>query len=559
MNTTQILVVEDENIVAKDIQNRLSRFGYEVTAVASSGEEALEKAAEFRPDLVLMDIMLRGKMDGTETAGKMRKQFNVPVVYLTAYADNATLQRARITEPFGYILKPFEEQALHTTIEMALYKHRAEEALRRARDELEVRVEERTADLKAANRRLQQEVEERKRAEDALQKSKAQLLQAQKMEAVGRLAGGVAHDFNNQMGVVTGYLDMALEDLPEDHPIHQWLLQIAEAVDRASGLTTQLLLFSSQQPMDRKPMDLNQQVRGLIKMLGRLLGEDLAIDTRLEEGLWKATADAVNMDQVVTNLAVNARDAMPGGGTLKIETKNVTVDGAYCQQHLGARPGRFVRLALSDTGTGMDAEVMSHLFEPFFTTKGLGKGTGLGLSVVYGIVQSHEGWITVESQPGKGSQFEIYLPALSEDQASLPEACLPVASGQVRGHGEQVLLVEDEHALREMLVRMLSKKGYSVQACGSITEARAALQGGRKRFDLILCDVVLKDGRGPDLIQQALAWQPDLAVVLMSGYSDERRQWERIREAGWTFLKKPVAMADLLSQVATALRNKRTL
>ena len=433
MNTTQILVVEDENIVAKDIQNRLSRFGYEVTAVASSGEEALEKAAEFRPDLVLMDIMLRGKMDGTETAGKMRKQFNVPVVYLTAYADDATLHRARTTEPFGYILKPFEEQALHTTIEMALYKHRAEEALRRARDELEVRVEERTADLKAANRRLQQEVEERKRAEDALQKSKAQLLQAQKMEAVGRLAGGVAHDFNNQMGVVTGYLDMALEDLPEDHPIHQWLLQIAEAVDRASGLTTQLLLFSSQQPMDRKPMDLNQQVRGLIKMLGRLLGEDLAIDTRLEEGLWKATADAVNMDQVVTNLAVNARDAMPGGGTLKIETKNVTVDGAYCQQHLGARPGRFVRLALSDTGTGMDAEVVSHLFEPFFTTKGLGKGTGLGLSVVYGIVQSHEGWITVESQPGKGSRFEIYLPALSEDQAFRPEVDFPVASEQVLG------------------------------------------------------------------------------------------------------------------------------
>ncbi len=558
MADVRIMVVEDENIVARDIQNRLQHFGYVVAAAASSGEEAVEKAAEAQPDLVLMDIMLKGDMDGTEAADQLRTRFNIPVVYLTAYADEHTLRRAKITGPFGYILKPFEESELRTTIEMALFKHQAEEALRKARDELELRVEERTADLKSANERLKQEVEEHRQTTEALRESEAELLQAQKMEAVGRLAGGVAHDFNNNLGVIRGYLDMVLDQVPRDTSLHDYLLQALEATTHSSALSRQLLVFGSQQPMDKLPMDLNRQVGNLEKMLGRLLGEDVVVDLRLLENLWTVKADSVNLDQVVINLAVNARDAMPEGGTLRIETENVVVDEAYCQRHPEGRPGRFVRLVASDTGVGMDPEVVARLFEPFFTTKASDKGTGLGLSVVYGIVQSHEGWITIQSEPGKGSRFEIYLPALIEEAYPVPEVAPPVSLDRPRGQGERILLVEDEDTLREMLETMLEDKEYNVHACGTVAEARAVLQNGHGPFDLILCDVVLPDGHGPDLVTQALEAHADLAAVLMTGYLDERGRWERVREAGLVVLHKPIAMADLLAQVGGALKKRHT-
>ena len=241
----------------------------------------------------------------------------------------------------------------------------------------------------------------------------AQLLQAQKMESIGQLAGGMAHDFNNQLGIILFDLELLLASpLPADAPLRDDLNKIRKVVVRSADLTRQLLLFSRRQPMSMQSISLNHQVEDLQRMLERLLGEPITVDLDLDRELWVVSADTSNMAQVVTNLAINARDAMPQGGVLRMETKNIMVDQAYCRKFPQARPGPFVRLAVSDTGEGMDEGTRAHLFEPFFTTKEAGKGTGLGLAVVYGIVQAHEGWISVESQPDQGTRFEIYLPAL---------------------------------------------------------------------------------------------------------------------------------------------------
>jgi signal transduction histidine kinase len=249
----------------------------------------------------------------------------------------------------------------------------------------------------------------------------AQLLQAQKMESVGQLAGGVAHDFNNQLGIVLFDLDMMLA-VREEEELREDLLKIRKVILRAANLTRQLLLFSRRQQIERQPLDLNGQTHELQKMLDRLLGERIIVEMDLEKNLWTINADPGNMDQVVLNLAINSRDAMPEGGSLRLATCNVMVDEVYCRQHSQARPERFVRLEVSDTGTGMEEAVQRRVFEPFFTTKEVGKGTGLGLSVVYGIVEAHEGWIELESAPNKGSCFSLYLPILSQnfDAEDLP-------------------------------------------------------------------------------------------------------------------------------------------
>ena len=425
-------------------------------------------------------------------------------------------------------------------------RKRMEEALRTARDGLEQAVKERTAELHGINASLQREISERKHLEE-------QLRQSQKMEAVGTLAGGVAHDFNNQLGVIRGYLDMVLEDLPEGSDAYNDLVEIGKAVQHSARLTEQLLMFSSRQPVDMGPMDLNHLLRDLENMLGRLLGENIRINPDLADDLWTVTADLSNINQVITNLSVNARDAMPEGGALTIQTRNVTIDSVYCSQFPEARPGRFVCLAVVDTGEGMDEHVRARLFEPFFTTKGRGRGTGLGLSVVYGIVLAHQGWITVDSQPGQGSRFEIYLPVMDRDEvvgAADPER---VSLGRFNGEGERILLIEDEPGLRQVTQRVLEDRGYVVRACSTATEAVAAFGEAAESFDLVLSDVVLPDGRGPDLVFGFLKERPDLKALLVTGYTDERADWNRVREAGLTLLQKPVAMAVLLEHVHRVL------
>lgn len=391
-------------------------------------------------------------------------------------------------------------------------------------------------------------ITERKRLEE-------QLRQSQKMEAVGQLAGGIAHDFNNQLGIIKGYVDLILRPLSEDSPLRHNLLQVRETVLRSTRLIRQLLLFSRKQPMEMRPTDMNYQVRELQKMLRRLLGEDVEVELDLAEDLWTVNADPGNLDQVIINLSVNARDAMPEGGALRFQTWNRSIDEAYCRQHPDARAGRFVCLAVSDTGVGVDEEVKARLFEPFFTTKGPGRGTGLGLAVVYGIVQAHEGWITVESRPGQGSRFEIYLPVLEPETEIADIGERLVSLDPYRGQGERILLVEDEPMLRAVTEQALTENGYLVRACGTVAEAKEALRRGEDRFDLILSDVVLPDGRGTDLVFQALSEQPELAALLMTGYADERADRDRVREAELTLLQKPFETIDLLRQIHEAIES----
>ncbi|OQX19644.1 MAG: hypothetical protein BWK76_03905 [Desulfobulbaceae bacterium A2] len=381
---------------------------------------------------------------------------------------------------------------------------------------------------------------------------RSQLQAAQKIESLGVLAGGVAHDFNNMLGAIQGYTEMAMMELDHLHPLYGKLSQVLQAAERAGGVVRQLLLFSRRQAMEKVPVDLNSLVRNFLKMLGRLIGEDIRIADELAPGLWSVSADPGTIEQVVMNLAVNARDAMPDGGTLSIATANVLVDAEYCAQHVLARPGRFVRLTVADCGCGMGDETLAHIFEPFFTTKQAGKGTGLGLAVVYGIVKEHRGWITVASSPGSGTLFEVYLPATAAAVSLDTQEDRDDLSG-CRGRGELILLVEDDRQVRDMVVMLLKTTGYQILAAASAAEARQQFETAEQPVRLLLSDVILPDISGLQLAEELLEQHPQLPVILCSGYTGEKAQETMIRARGFVFLPKPYQLPELLRQVRRLL------
>jgi len=380
----------------------------------------------------------------------------------------------------------------------------------------------------------------------------AQLQHAQKMEAVGILAGGVAHDFNNILAAIHGYAELSLLHLDPASPLYPKLTQIIQAAEKAAGIVRQLLLFSRRQPMELVTVDLNGIVTDLLKMLDRLIGEDIAIRTELEPGPLYIEADPGNIGQVIMNLAVNARDAMPEGGTIAIRTESVETDEAYCNKYPLARPGSFVRFSISDTGTGMDEENFSHIFEPFFTTKCIGKGTGLGLSVAYGIVKSHNGWITVESAPGKGTTIDVFLPLVAGQKAAVDKGWKSVPSVP-EDRRETILVVEDEKHVREFLEEVLTEAGYLVLKAGTAEEAARIFEKEAERVGLILSDVVLPDISGLKLVDGLLSMRPGIPVVMCSGYTNERSKRTIILERGWVFLEKPYSINALLRTVKDAV------
>jgi PAS domain S-box-containing protein len=389
---------------------------------------------------------------------------------------------------------------------------------------------------------------DRIRTEEALDAAQEQLRQSQKMEAIGQLAGGVAHDFNNMLAVVRGNAELLVLDAGK-HPERtgDCLKQIIAAADRAANLTRQLLAFSRKQIMQFHPLGLNDVIANLTKMLRRLIAEHIHLECHYGAGLPMIRADAGMMEQVLVNLVVNARDAMPEGGHLFIATEKVRLEESHAQANPEARAGEFVCLLVRDTGTGIDAEHMPRIFEPFFTTKELGKGTGLGLATVYGIVKQHQGWVEVESQAGVGSTFKVFLPAIATPMNTKAESGTHPA---VQGGSETILLVEDDSEVRKITRRVLENLGYRIHEAASAREALAVWDQYREEIALLVTDVVMPDGlSGRDLTDQLRQQRPALKVILISGYSPEMagRETEFFRKGESFFLQKPCP-AQLLGE-----------
>ncbi len=389
-----------------------------------------------------------------------------------------------------------------------------------------------------------------KEDEEALRRSEEQLIQSQKMEAVGQLAGGLAHDFNNLVSVITGYCGFLRQDLAADDARMDDIKEIQAAAESAASLTRQLLAFSRKQVLQPKIVNLNDSVRQLEHMLGRLIGAQIEIKTRLQADLQLVKADPNQLDQVVMNLAVNARDAMPGGGVLTLETENVLLDAEYARTHPGVRPGPHVVLCIRDNGIGMDADTQARVFEPFFTTKAPGTGTGLGLSTVYGIVRQSGGHIWVYSEPGLGTVFKIYFPVTEESIEENPEDAVPADA--LRG-AETVLVVDDSEALRPVVTRTLRHYGYAVLEASSGEEAIRLAERESNPIHLLLTDIVMPGMTGPELARELLRWHPALRVLFMSGYAENAIVREGLRHPSAGFIEKPFSPETLAREVRRAL------
>ena len=505
----RILIVEDETIIAMAIEQTLRYLGFEVAGAARTGERAVELAGEVRPDLVLMDIRLAGKMDGIEAAGQIRAKYQTPVVYLTSHGDRAVLARAKVTEPSGYILKPFDERALQIAIEIGFYKHRAETRIR----------------------------------------------ELQKMESFGQLAGGIAHNFNNLLTIVQGHMGLIRERSGSHPETLASIEQVQAATDRAANLTRQLLTFSQRHVMELRALDLNQVVEGTLAILGKSLPPGIGIESRAA-GALRIEADESMLEQLIVNLVTNARDAMPNGGRLVIETREVLIGPQDLERHKQASVGRFARLAVSDTGCGIRPDTLSRIFEPFFTTKDIGSGDGLGLAAVHGIVKQHRGWIEVTSEVDSGARFEIFLPLCSRP---LPIASEPAPRASPRGK-ETILLVEDEKALRILARMILERAGYRVVEAETGREAMQIWEQYSSEVRLVMTDLRMPGGcSGRQLADWLFDRNPRLQIILTSGFipeADDRAFAERMDGA---FLQKPYKSAHLLQMVRECLDRQPAL
>jgi PAS domain S-box-containing protein len=760
MAKKKILVVEDEAMVAIDIKNTLIGMKYDVPAIVFSGEEALKKVEEIQPDLILMDIVLKGEMDGIEASQQIRERFGIPVVYLTAYADSATLKRAKITEPFGYILKPFEGRELHSTIEMALYKQQSEKALKDSKEfsssllnhapnpiivinpDTSVRYvnpalekitgfsseeiigrkppytwwakethKETERYFKKAMKEGAQKLEElfkkkngeqfwveitsgpvrsnkafeyylenwvditkRKKAEEELIKSEmkyrelvqnsnsiiirrdsqgtitffnefaqdffgytedeilgknvigtivpdiestgrnlsvmiqdiglhperysnnenenmrrngervwvawtnkaiydkdgniveilcignditdrknlqAQLIHTQKMEAIGTLAGGIAHDFNNILSIIIGYTKLAQEEVPEGSQLWEDLREVYQAGNRARDLVKQILTFSFQAEQERTPVKIHRVVTETLKLLRSSFPATIEIRTRLTSTA-TVLADSTQIEQVIMNLCTNAYHAMrERGGVLEVRLEEVMIEDEAFAHQFDLSLGPYLSLTVLDTGHGMDKSVRERIFEPYFTTKRTGEGTGIGLSVVHGIVKSYGGAITAESEPGRGSIFQVLLPRFKGAvvREEHKEVALPPKGT------ERILFVDDETALVNIGRRMLGRLGYKVTTRTDSLEALQLFREQPDQFDLVITDMTMPNMTGIRLARELMGICPDIPIILCTGFSELISE-ERAKEMGIReFVMKPLIMSEMARVVRRAVQN----
>ena len=393
-------------------------------------------------------------------------------------------------------------------------------------------------------------IQEEARQKKAHEKMEEQMRQAQKMDLVGRLAGGVAHDFNNMLGVILGHVEFALEEAEKNQSLYSDLKEIQKAARRSADTTKQLLAFARKEIISPKQIDLNDTVESMLNMLRRLIGEDIDLVWQPAARLWPVKMDPSQIDQIFANLCVNARDAISGVGKLTIETGKQTFDEKYCSDHPGFIPGDFVLLAVSDNGCGMDKDTLNNLFEPFFTTKEVGKGTGLGLATIYGIVKQNNGFINVYSEPGQGSTFKIYLPRLIADE----DADKTVREKKAAAGGtETILLVEDEPSILRMIKMMLKRKGYSVLSAATPAEAVEKAKNHSGAINLLMTDVIMPEMHGQSLAEKITDIYPDIRLLFMSGYTADVIAHHGILDEGVAFIQKPFSMADLAEKLREVL------
>jgi PAS domain S-box-containing protein len=618
-----ILVVEDEGLIAADIQRRIERLGYPSPAIARSGEEALRRARSTPFDLVLMDIRLKGEMDGVATAEALRSELQTSVVYLTAHADQETIERAKLTEPLGYILKPISDGDLRSVMQTSIYKAAMDRRLRTSEAwlattlrsvgegivatnsdgevvfmnpcaerltgwlgaEAQGRVlmevlglfeessrqpaknpvfdlaegENRTYTLvsKAGVRTLVElECFENRSADEVLgsivtvrdigirRERDSRLLQSERMEAIANLAGGLAHDFNNQLTVILGYADELGARLTGDD--RDQILEIQQAAALAASTTTQLLALSRRGGVRFEVLNVNDVISEVQPMISHNLGKTAILTTQLGSPLGYIRADRAQFKQLFLHLALNARASMPAGGEMRIESSTLEIgeDSALARQY---RPGTYVRLRVSDTGEGLDADTLSRIFEPRFNTMKEQFGSGLGLSMVHSIVLQGGGYIGAESEVGKGTSFEILLPCVGTFRG--PNE----VSGEERSTKEDptptILLVEDEDGVRRMMHRFLEREGYQLLAARNAEEAEDIAGVYAEAIHVLVTDVVMPGMTGPQLAERLKPLRPQMQVLFVSGYRHDALDQQGLLGRGVHVLPKPFPPAQLLRQV----------
>lgn len=488
-------------------------------------------------------------MTGTRFFGETKRIFGDAVrVLLTGHAGLEPAIRAindRLLDK--YLTKPIEDQHDFTvTIRHLLDRYQMQLVIAEQNRTIQLKVRQ----LSEANAVLREQIDMTKQTEQALEKSEEQLRQSLKMDALGRLAGGVAHDFNNILTTIIGRSELAMKRLPKGDVVRSSIEEIQRSAGRAADLTRQLLAFSRKQILEPKKIDLNAVVDNMEKMLRRLIGEDIEFVTVKAPDLGTIQGDPGQIDQVIMNLLINARDAMPNGGKLTIETANVRLDEVYTRNHAEVQPGEYVLLAVSDTGCGIDDVTRDRIFEPFFTTKGKDKGTGLGLSTVYGIVKQSRGHIWIYSEVGHGSSFKIYLPRVHGVVENTPKPAEP--TGSCRG-SEVVLLVEDERDLRELAREILADAGYEVLDAGNGEDAVRIRQRYEGPIHLMVSDIVMPHMNGPEIYERIAPVCPGLRVLFMSGYTDSAIVENGALEHGVPFLQKPFTPEGLVRKVREIL------
>jgi len=766
MAQKRLLIVEDERIIAEDIKKTLLKFDYEVIDIISKGEDVLANFEKLNPDLILMDIMLAGEMTGIETASKLKEKYNVPIIYLTAFSNEPVLSDAKLTEPFGYLIKPFEDRELHATIEMAFYRYKiehnlrlsehkyrhlfnsiadpififsksnqkfitcndvvhkfygyskdelsemsltnlhpqdeyrritqqlnkpsehpqlyhhykrnqdilvvniitndiqfnglpaslitvhditdktlAEENLRKTqfrlstvfknvpniilyetgenrqfisenvnkllgidkgelvrnkqmimkrihRDDLEIITEKtrlwnvnQSKEMLTIWYRVSTQsgkliwIEDRmihvttnkgeryitgvlvdntaiKEAEAEKKKIREQLYQSQKMEVVGKLAGGIAHDFNNLLTAINGYSELALKKVNKDDNIYNDIKVINECGERAARLTKQLLGFSRKQIAEKENIDINKTIIELEKMLKRLIGDEIILETNLHSSTCIIFADKSQIEQVLVNLIVNARDAISGCGNIKISTSQEVLSKDTIKQQDIDVLCEYILISVLDTGYGMSKEIQKKIFEPFFTTKQVGKGTGLGLSTVFGIVQQNEGVIFVESEEGKGSEFKIYFPKIIADIKE--EEIEEVKTHKLPTGHETILLVDDEDSIRDFLSDILKEQGYKVIEASNGLEALYIFQKIPEKINLLISDITMPKMSGPELAAELREIQPALRALFISGNLDNEFMREQEANPNIDFLQKPFTYDSIILKVRESLKKPKT-